>query len=90
MRRHAWLLALWLIGALFGGRCMAAEVQTGFCIATDGRDQNPGTQDKPFATLERARDAVREARKPGLPKGGVTVWLRGAFTSAPAGRGSIS
>ena len=34
--------------------------------------------DGPFATLERARDAIRALKKQGgLPEGGVTVWLRG-------------
>ncbi|MCU0645493.1 MAG: right-handed parallel beta-helix repeat-containing protein, partial [bacterium] len=54
------------------------------CFATDffidpkGSDKNPGTQKKPFATLERARDAVREFKsKKGLPKEGITIWLRG-------------
>lgn len=31
-----------------------------FYVAPAGNDANPGTEDKPFATLERARDAVRE------------------------------
>src|SRR6266481_9215796 len=44
-----------------------------FCIATDGSDANPGTRAKPFATLERARDAIRELKQNGaLPKNGVT------------------
>ena len=38
-----------------------------FFVATDGRDSNPGTPDRPFATLSRARDAVRELRKNGTP-----------------------
>ncbi len=33
-----------------------------FHVATNGDDTNPGTQAKPFATLERARDAGRAAR----------------------------
>jgi len=34
--------------------------------------------DGPFATLERARDAIRALKKQGgLPDGGVIVWLRG-------------
>ncbi|MCP5535737.1 MAG: right-handed parallel beta-helix repeat-containing protein [Akkermansiaceae bacterium] len=32
-------------------------------VAPDGDDSNPGTEAKPFATLERARDAARGARK---------------------------
>lgn len=39
---------------------------------------NRGRTDGPFATLERARDAIRELKRQGkLPQGGVTVWLRG-------------
>ncbi|MBL9166152.1 MAG: right-handed parallel beta-helix repeat-containing protein [Verrucomicrobiales bacterium] len=45
-----------------------------FFVAPQGLDTHPGTKEKPFATLERARDAVR-ARKSG--PGNVTVWLRG-------------
>ena len=49
-----------------------------FYVAEDGRDENPGTKKKPFATIERARDAIRELKKAGgLPNGGVTVWIRG-------------
>lgn len=50
----------------------------GFFIAPNGNDASVGTRDQPFATLERARDAVRQlnlARQ--YPSGGVTVWLRG-------------
>lgn len=47
-----------------------------FYVAPNGSDANPGTQDKPFATLERARDAIRVLRaEKGLPKGGIEVVL---------------
>lgn len=46
-------------------------------VAPDGSDDNPGTRARPLATVSQAQDAVREMRKTGLPKGGVTVWLRG-------------
>ncbi len=49
-----------------------------FHVATTGNDTNPGTEAKPFATLERARDAVREA----LPRatGDIVVSIRaGAY-----------
>jgi len=60
--------------ALSGTGARAAE----FYVGVDGSDANPGTAAKPFATLERARDAVRALRrKGGLPAGGVTVWVRG-------------
>ena len=44
-----------------------------FYVATDGSDRNPGTRDKPFATLEAARDAVRKLKS----RGGATVIIRG-------------
>jgi hypothetical protein len=36
-----------------------------FYVATNGSDANPGTKDRPFATLEGARDAIRAQRKSG-------------------------
>ncbi|MCD6360655.1 MAG: right-handed parallel beta-helix repeat-containing protein [Armatimonadetes bacterium] len=46
-------------------------------VATSGSDANPGTAKKPFATLARARDAIREMKAAGgLPDGGVTVEVR--------------
>ena len=36
-----------------------------FFVAPDGNDSNPGTGDKPFRTLERARDAIRGLRQEG-------------------------
>lgn len=48
-----------------------------FYIAPDGSDANPGTALKPFATLERARDAVRSLKQSGtISKGSVTVWIQ--------------
>ncbi|MFA6470691.1 MAG: right-handed parallel beta-helix repeat-containing protein [Candidatus Latescibacterota bacterium] len=49
-----------------------------FTVSPDGSDVNPGTKDKPFATLERARDQIRQSRIGGqLPEGGITVEIRG-------------
>jgi len=46
-----------------------------FWVAPTGDDRAPGTRARPFATLERARDAVRA-----LPsRGGARVWLRGGI-----------
>ncbi len=45
-------------------------------VATGGTDTNPGTRDKPFATVARARDAVRERIKAGL-QADVTVLIHG-------------
>mgnify|MGYP003872972005 CR=1 FL=1 len=61
-----------------------------FHVSPTGDDANPGTEAKPFATLERARDAAREAKAGGA----VTVCLHGGrhelarpleFTAADAG-----
>lgn len=51
-----------------------------FYVATNGNDANPGTQEKPFCSLERARDAVRDWKQKHsgrLPAGGVEIVLRG-------------
>ncbi|MBW8034379.1 MAG: hypothetical protein FVQ79_01580 [Planctomycetes bacterium] len=43
-------------------------------VAPDGDDSNPGTEAKPFATLERAQNAVREFKQK-VPKP-ITVFVR--------------
>ena len=50
---------------------------TEFFISPAGNDRNPGTREKPFQTIERARDAVRELRRLKNPAGtdGIEVWL---------------
>lgn len=59
--------------ALFAG-VFAARAD--FHVAPAGSDANPGSRARPFATLERARKAVRALKSAGkLPKGEVTVWL---------------
>ncbi len=49
--------------------CLHAD----FFVSTKGSDSNPGTRQKPFRTLERARDALRPADR----TQGATVWLHG-------------
>jgi hypothetical protein len=56
--------------------CRAATGPADFYVAPTGSDQNPGTKEQPFATLVRARDAVRQKIKAGLD-GDVTVLVRG-------------
>ena len=49
-------------------------------VAPTGSDANPGTASRPFATLERARDAVRALKRDGkLAARGVTVEVRGGI-----------
>ncbi|MCX6996343.1 MAG: hypothetical protein NTV49_04495, partial [Kiritimatiellaeota bacterium] len=67
-------------------------------VAVTGKDSNPGTQAAPFATIEKARDAIRVLKsRSGLPEGGVTVWLRGGeyvlektFTLTPQDSGAAN
>lgn len=47
-------------------------------VAPDGDDSNPGTKEQPLATLEGARDMLRQWKAEGrYPVGGATVYLRG-------------
>jgi hypothetical protein len=43
-------------------------------VSTFGDDANPGTKEKPFATLKRAQEAVRERTRPSLE--GITVFFQ--------------
>jgi len=58
---------------LTGGAAAGRE----YWVSTTGNDADPGTKDKPFATLERASGALREAKKLGPLETGATVWLSG-------------
>lgn len=47
-------------------------------VSTTGDDNNPGTIDNPFKTIEGAQKAIRNLKSTtGLPKGGITVQIRG-------------
>ncbi len=50
-----------LTALLMSGTCAALE----FHVASNGDDGNPGTGERPFATLARARDAVRLTNEKG-------------------------
>ncbi len=50
-------------------------------VATRGVDTNPGTAAAPFATLTRARDAIRQLRGAGGPQQAVTVVVGGGIYS---------
>ena len=71
------LLFVFLCSPLFG--------QT-FYVVPDGNDSAAGTEAAPFATLEKARDAARAARKTEpvtiVLRGG-TYWLPQTFTLGP-------
>ena len=52
-----------------------------------GNDNNPGSQDKPFKTIVKARDTIRNVKNTtGLPDGGITVTIEQGdyeFTDGP-------
>lgn len=53
-----------------------------FFVSPAGADSAAGTKEKPFATLVRARDAVRSWRKLGHPTEPATVWLANGVYAA--------
>ncbi|GFO68191.1 peptidase [Geomonas limicola] len=55
----------------------AAAGPADFFVAPGGDDRAPGTLERPFQTLEGARDAIREARRTGTLAGPVQVLVRG-------------
>ena len=68
---RAWF-ATWSAGALLSASLAGATVT--FTVSPTGSDSNAGTARHPFATLERARDAIRSLGHP-LPRGGAVIEL---------------
>ncbi len=66
-----------LFACLLSLLALAAPTQCGeIHVSPEGDDAAPGTSTSPVATLERARDLVREARRE-RPNEPVTVWIAG-------------
>jgi len=64
--------------AVIGLSHVVAIAAAEFHVASSGKDANPGTRTRPFATFERARDAIQALKSHGgLPLGGATVWVHG-------------
>lgn len=56
----------------------ASEPVSAIYVAVDGDDSNDGSITSPFATLEAAREKVREMKHSGsTPSGGIRIYLRG-------------
>jgi len=55
----------------------AVRTATELHVALDGRDENPGTAAHPFATIVRARDAIRELKRKGRLSRPVKVVVHG-------------
>jgi hypothetical protein len=69
--------------------CVAVALPRGqaaeFHVGPNGSDANPGTVTRPFATLERARDAVRKLKQDGPLREPVTVLVHGGIYALPGG-----
>ncbi len=79
MKPFALLLAV--VASTLAAQAAALELY----VAPTGSDANAGTQAAPFATVARARDAIRTLKGgAGLPAEGVTVWLRGGLHNLAA------
>ena len=76
MQRTFFPIALMTTALALSAAAAGAPRAVEIYIAPAGDDANPGTKQKPFATLARARDAVRQ-QKTENPKRDVTVFLRG-------------
>ena len=70
------LVAVLLTCILLLARGLRAEASVEFYVSPTGDDKNPGTEEKPFASLTRAGNAVREETKTGQTAN-IVVFLRG-------------
>ncbi|MBL9139722.1 MAG: right-handed parallel beta-helix repeat-containing protein [Verrucomicrobiales bacterium] len=73
MKIPRWLGLGWTVwcAATFG---TGVDAATRWHVAPKGSDQNPGTESRPFQSLERARDEIRARRKSGVgAEGGFEV-----------------
>lgn len=75
MNRKGWLLAICIAGLGGAAVCASGADKAVFHVRPDGDDAGQGSAEKPFATVERARDAVRAAKKAGTLAGGAEVVL---------------
>jgi Right handed beta helix region len=67
------LLLIFVFLACFTGQAAPVEL----FVAPNGRDHNPGTKRKPYATLEQARNELRKLKaKKKFPSQGAIIWIR--------------
>ncbi|NCO42726.1 MAG: hypothetical protein GW892_28975 [Armatimonadetes bacterium] len=85
------IVAMAALCPVLPGAVRAGAEPTVFYVATNGNDAWTGRQsdpnaagtDGPFATLERARDAIRGGKAGGAVKGAVTVFVRAGLYALP-------
>ena len=73
---RTWLV--WVVASLLAREVAGADSSGGLIlhVSTGGSDTDPGTRDRPFRTLERARDEIRSVKQRGsLPADGVEVLI---------------
>lgn len=66
---------IFIIVLIFSASTMAQPIVKNLYVSTNGSDNNPGTIELPFATLDKARDIIRTDRVKS-PKANYTVFLR--------------
>jgi hypothetical protein len=66
-----------LKGLLLAVLCSSGATAADLFVATDGRDDNPGTLQQPLRTLEATRDAARQLA------GAKTIYVRGGVYELP-------
>ncbi len=71
------VIALVLLCATVMPERAQAQNTPDFFVATNGSDANPGTKEKPFATLDKARLAVRTLKTLIKRRGPIVVAVRG-------------
>src|ERR1035437_7846862 len=75
-RASLWIATIVLAITMLGSVSQAQPEDLSLFVAADGNDGNPGTNDKPFATLERARDEIRKFKRDKAPASPTTVNVR--------------
>lgn len=70
---RALLLAFSLSWLTLLPACSERSLDQNIYVSVAGDDENSGSKERPFASLERAREEVKARKK----NGGVTVWIRG-------------
>src|SRR5262245_25924051 len=63
----------WVVAAAWTADITAAGTE--IYVSVNGNDGGPGTKEKPFRTLEVARDFLRKQKKSGQITGGSTMWI---------------
>ena len=79
------LIFLCMLSFIFTFGCaMPSSSKVVFAVSPDGRDDGPGTLDRPFATIQRARVAIRSQIAAGLNRN-ICVVIRGGTYYLPEG-----